>query len=139
MDIKKKRQKFNALLHVGKMIDAKEHILGAYGVLSTLDLTEEQLDDAIRRVHDIIDIKKDNAEKHLREWRHKCLRMLAECGVNTQDWNAVNAFMMDKRIAGKHLYELNLIELAELHRKLHNVKVNIDKKQNEVERLQISN
>lgn len=139
MDIKQKRQKFNILLHYGHMRDAKEHILGSYGVTSTTQLTEKQLDEVILRVQHIVDEKQEAKDLQIREWRHKCLKMIRECGVDTSDWNAVNAFMLDKRIAGKHLYELSLAELAILHKKLHNVKANIDKKCTEINRLQTQN
>jgi hypothetical protein len=63
--------------------------------------------------------------------------MIAACGVDTQDWNAVNAFMLDKRIAGKHLYELSIPELTSLQRKLHAVAENIKlKKEEEIKALE---
>ncbi len=139
MDIKQKRQRFNALLAAGMMMPAKKDILSGYGVESTKELTEIQLDDVIRRVTAIINQRKVDTDRTTREWRHKCLRMVKECGVDTQDWNGVNAFLMDKRICGKHLYELTIDELMTLHRKLHNVRDNKLAKQHEVKRLTISN
>ena len=132
MDIKKKRKVFNALLAVGQMMDAKAHILDGYGVSSTLDLTDKQLDELIDRIRSIIDRKKTVVPKEMREWRHKCLRMMTKCSVNTNDWNSVNAFMEDKKICGRHLYELNLQELVILHRKLHNVALRKKEKQEEI-------
>ncbi|HLO59020.1 MAG TPA: hypothetical protein VK172_14915 [Lentimicrobium sp.] len=131
MELKQKRRRFNALLAAGQMMDAKEHILSGYGVSSTLDLTEPELDGLISRVEKLLAQKKDDTDKAIREWRHKCLRKMNECGINTNDWNAVNAFMLNKRICGKHLYELDLKELQVLHRKLHNVRDNIIAKRQE--------
>jgi uncharacterized protein YecA (UPF0149 family) len=127
--IKRKRQRFNALLYYAKMREAKEGLLAGYNAESTSELTEQQLDELIERVQAIIDEKGADADKIVRQWRHKCLRMIAECKVNTQDWNAVNAFMMDPRIAGKLIPELSLNELQALHRKLHNVRDEIIKKE----------
>ncbi len=137
--IKRKRQRFNILLRTGHMTNAKEYILGSYNVNSTTELTEKQLDDAILRVQRIIDEKFEPKDLQMRELRHKCLRMVAACGVDTQDWKAVNAFMLDKRIAGKHLYELSIPELNSLQRKLHAVAENINIKKQQETRLQIMN
>jgi hypothetical protein len=139
MDTKQKRRKFNALLAVGQMMNAKEHILSGYGVESTMDLSDVQLDDVIRRVEDLLNKKSQEADKLTREWRHKCLRLIKECGIDTNNWSAVNAFMLNPRICGKHLYELNTDELQVLHRKLHNVRDNKLKKQQDIQRLATQN
>lgn len=131
--IKQKRQKFNILLHYGHLMEAKPHILAGYGAESTKDLTEKQLDELIIRVQAIINKKQTEGDQLTRQWRHKCLRMMHECGVDTHDWEAVNAFCMDKRIAGKHLYELTTDELQVLHRKLHNVR---DRKAEKAEKIE---
>jgi hypothetical protein len=117
------------------MTDAKPHILGGMGVQSTLQLSEKQLDDVIKRVEDLVNRKQTDADRHTREWRHKCLRMVQACGIDTRDWNNVNAFLLDKRIAGKHLYEMDIQELIVLHKKLHNVRDNFAKKDLEEKRL----
>ncbi len=139
MDIRLKRQKLNALLAYGQMIDAKPHILESYGVSSTLDLSENELDELIIKVRQIIDSKNKHTSIEIRQWRHKCLCMIKECGIDTNNWNAVNEFMLDKRIAGKHLYELSSGELQSLHRKLHNVRDNKLKKAEEISRLTKAN
>jgi hypothetical protein len=118
---------------------AKAYILEGYGASSTLELTEKQLDDIILRIEKIIKQQKEEKDSELRYWRHKCIRMIAECGINTQDWNDVNAFILNRRIAGRHLYELDINELKELHRKLHNVRDNMLRKQNELKQIAIMN
>ncbi|NJM14044.1 MAG: hypothetical protein HC896_00425 [Bacteroidales bacterium] len=137
MEIKQKRQRFNALLAKGKLVHAKAAILDSYGVDSTMKLSDVQLEDAINRVELMIKRSLIDAEKPVRAWRHKCLRVIRECEVDTNDWQAVNAFMMDKRVAGKPLYELTIDELPVLHRKLHNIRDNKREKQQE-QRQQIS-
>lgn len=133
--ITEKRKRFNALLAFGRLTNSKPHILESYGVESTLELTEKQLDDAIEKVEQILSKMKATTGHEIRSWRHKCLKVMTECGVNTQDWNAINAFMLDKRICGKHLYQLDTNELIVLHRKLHNVRDNKLSKQEEINRL----
>jgi len=121
--MKAKRRRFHALLHVTLMADVKESILESYGVTSTMDMSEDDLDVIIAWLEDLLVKKKQEAPKDIRELRHKCLRMMSECGIDTKDWNAVNRFMMNPRIAGKHLYEIESVsELQNLHRKLHNVR-----------------
>ncbi|MBN1187012.1 MAG: hypothetical protein JXB49_32340 [Bacteroidales bacterium] len=139
MDIKQKRQRFNALLAVGQMMSAKEHILSAYGVKSTTELTVEQLNDAINRVEKLVEYKNQQVTAEIRKWRHKCLRMMNDCGVDTNNWDAVNAFMLNPRISGKHLYELDVNGLQILHRKLHSVLKNKQIKRQENERLALLN
>jgi hypothetical protein len=139
MDIKSKRRQFNALLAVGHMLEAKEHILSGYGVTSTMELTEKQLDELIISVQKLVNRKHEDADKETRSWRHKCLRLVKECGINTNDWNAVNDFLLQPRICGRHLYDLSVEDLQVLHRKLHNVRNNKIKKQQENDRLATMN
>lgn len=139
MDIKQKRQRFNALLAVGQMMSAKEYILDGYGVRSTTELTPDQLDDAICRVEKLVDQKNQQVNADVRLWRHRCLRLINACGIDTNNWDAVNEFMLNPRIAGKHLYELNVMDLQVLHRKLHNVLQNKRTKQQETEHLALRN
>lgn len=122
--IKKKRKLFHALLAKNKLLSAKEHILYGEGVESVTELSEKQLDSLIEWAGEILNQKQEDASKEIRSWRHKCLRMMRECGIETQDWNNVNAFLLDKRVAGKHLYKMSIDELKKLHRKLHNIATN---------------
>jgi hypothetical protein len=117
------------------MMKNKAAMIGGYGVGSTSDLEEYQLDDLILYLEKLEKDKQAELTIEVREWRHKVLRMVAECGIDTQDWNKVNAFVCQSRIAGKHLYECSLDELKALHRKLHNVAVQ-KQKQKEKEQLQ---
>jgi len=94
----------------------RESILEAYGVSSTADLSLSQLKELI-----IIYSAKQPAQASqlIRKLRSESLRLLTMLGVyEDQNWDAVNNFMMDSRIAGKPLYELNEKELIMLNRKL---------------------
>ncbi len=119
--IKLKRKRAHMLLSNAHLLEAKDDILAGFGASRLRDLSEQLLDELIIRVEELIEEKHSDASQLVRSWRHKCLRMVQECGVDTSDWNRVNAFLMDKRIAGKHLYELNVSELVTLFNKLHNV------------------
>ncbi len=120
--LKQKRKLLHVLLIKTKQISSKQYILEGQGVESTTDLTETQLDALIDWAGNIYDSQQALADKEIRQWRHKCLRMINQCGIDTQEWSKVNAFMLDKRICGKNLYELKTVkELQVLHRKLHNV------------------
>lgn len=112
---------FHVLLYRTHMMRNKPDMLAAYGVESSKHLTDDALDELIAYLVDLEGKKKENTAIELRTWRHKVLRMVAACGIDTQDWNKVNAFVCQPRIAGKHLYECKIDELKSLHRKLHNV------------------
>ncbi len=64
-----------------------------------------------------------------------------ELGVydNTGDWTRVNAFLMDKRIAGKLLYQMTLEELKALTVKLRAIIMKNAQEAREIKRLTISN
>jgi len=121
MNIQAKRKYFHALLASLHMQQAKEHLLEAWGVSSTLELTETQLDEIIQHLKGIQAEKEVSKSDLIKHWRHKCLRVMGKI-IDTSDWNRVNAFMMDKRVSGKHLYEHSIEELQNLHRKLNQIK-----------------
>jgi len=103
------------------MQEAKEHLLDAWGVSSTLELTDKQLDEIIQHLKELQAEKQVSKTDQIKHWRHKCLRVMSKI-IDTSDWNRVNAFMMDKRVSGKHLYEHSIEELQALHRKLNQIK-----------------
>ena len=54
-----------------------------------------------------------------RRARSRVLHLLEDYGIDTGDWEAINAFCRDKRIAGKDFGRLDEEELGALARKLH--------------------
>lgn len=54
----------------------------------------------------------------LRMKRSAILKLMQKVGVNTTDWNMINSFCENSRIAGKSFRYLNTEELDELGRKL---------------------
>ncbi len=137
---KQKIRAFHALLAKTKMMHAKQAMLDGQGVDSTTELSDEELDVLIDYLLGLISAKNKDAKKEVRRWRSKVLRVMAKCGIDTNNWNAVNAFMMQPRIAGKHLYEFTEVEeLKKLHRKLNKIAENMDKKRAELQRLAMYN
>jgi len=95
----------------------REAILEPYGVTSTADLTNDQLDD-------LITIYTADAHKPVsdetRKLRSQVLTLLQKLGIyaTNDDWHSVNRYLMNPRIAGKLLYQMNDNELQALTRKL---------------------
>jgi hypothetical protein len=74
------------------------------------------------------------ARQELRNRRSAVLCQMQLMGINTADWDAVDAFCLDKRIAGKRFCELDGGELEALQVKLRairrkgyiNLKINLN-------------
>lgn len=100
--------------------DMRDAILEPYGVKSTADLNEEQLDELLIRFNPW---KNSPPSEFVRNLRSDILVLLNKLGVyNTnKDWADVNNFMMNPRIAGKPLYMLSGQELEALRRKLNSI------------------
>lgn len=113
-------------------------ILEPYGVTSTSELTEAQLDELIAR---FTYVGKKDAPLEIRNARSLNLKLLMELGIydNTGDWTRVNAYMMDKRIAGKLLYQMNIEELKALTVKLRAIIMKNAQEARELKRLIKSN
>lgn len=62
------------------------------------------------------------AIRSLKRQRSAVLKRMQQIGVDTTDWNRVNAFLRQPRIAGKPLYELDGGELDALIPKLESIK-----------------
>lgn len=65
------------------------------------------------------DLERQNSDREaLRKERSVTLHLLQKLGVDTTDWNRVNRFCEDKRIAGKEFAKIGINELRELRVKL---------------------
>jgi|WetSurMetagenome_2_1015567.scaffolds.fasta_scaffold53832_2 hypothetical protein len=60
-------------------------------------------------------------KKELRKWRSNCLHLLQKCDVNTSDWDCVNYYCKNPKIAGKAFAMLTIEELQHLCRKLRSI------------------
>ena len=59
--------------------------------------------------------------EELRHCRSVCLRLMQKLGIDTTDWNRVNAFCLDGRIAGKVFRDLTTDDLWNLSVKLRSI------------------
>lgn len=64
------------------------------------------------------DERREAQRKALRRARSGVLHQMQLWGVDTADWQRVDRFCQDPRIAGKYFRNLDTDELDELHRKL---------------------
>lgn len=111
-------------------------ILSQYGVESTADLSLPQLTELIDQYSN-----QAPASEHVRRQRSIILDLLTKLGVykDAGDWSAVNAFLMQSRIAGKLLYQMNSDELNVLQRKLRSILVKREEGEVETNRLKLLN
>lgn len=63
-----------------------------------------------------------------RKLKNTCLRLMQQLGKNTADWDEVDRYCLDPRIAGKRFREFSYNELGALERKLRAIKHKEDKK-----------
>lgn len=96
----------------------RDSILGQYGVTSTADLNIHQLDELIDQYSN-----QAPASEHVRRQRSIILDLLTKLGIynDNGDWQAVNAYLMKPRIAGKLLYQMSSDELNTLQYKLRSI------------------
>lgn len=71
--------------------------------------------------------QKNGLQEELRAVRSKVLHQMQLIGVDTADWNAINAYCMDNRIAGKPFGWLKIDELEELLKKLRAIRSKMKK------------
>jgi len=130
MDRYKAYRYFHALLDELGIRDRKADILSGYGVASTAELTDGQLQGLINTLED--EKRRRTAEREAREAdivrrrRSRILRLLTDIGVYYVEpgepkeacWGRVNRFLSSPRIAGKVLYEMTVEELGRVERLL---------------------
>ena len=120
MEKSKKVQMLCAIWIKLGLYNHRESILEGYGVTSTADLSVPQLDE-------LIDLYREDLRKQVsqttKDLRSNIIDLLTRLGiyVTKNDWAAVNHYLMDKRIAGKLMYQCTDDELRILKRKLHNI------------------
>lgn len=60
--------------------------------------------------------------EELRKKRSSVLHQMQLLGINTADWSRVDAYCLDRRIAGKRFRELDNEELDKLLKKLYAIR-----------------
>ena len=106
-------RQFYTLLGQLKLKSQKESLLLGYDVESTKDLTEAQIKDLIGRLLNIQQGKATEALPSVRKQRSIMLALLTDMGIysDKSSWSAVNALLLNPRIAGKVMYEMTEEEL----------------------------
>lgn len=114
----------------------RDAILQEYGVSSTADLNLQQLDELIDRFSN-----KTEVTTRTRTLRSDVMVTLDKLGVyvDNGDWQRVNAFLMQPRIAGKLLYQMSDDELLALNRKLRAMLAKKAEQDTEINRLKLLN
>jgi mevalonate kinase len=138
--------RFYALLKQIPQSD-KEQFVWEYSGMLTTSLSEfverkpqeyrQMISDMQNLVNEMnVHSSNDAIKAELKRLRSAILHRLQKHGVDTTDWNKVNAFMRQPRIAGKTLGEMNLEELKSFIPKLQSILTKDKEKQREIERLQ---
>jgi hypothetical protein len=108
MDTQAKIRQFHAILAKKGLMDLKVDLLASYGVESTKQLKESELDELINKLQSV------QVSKELREARSLVLTLLNKLeisGNKIDGWNAVNDYLLQPRISGKKLYDMTEKEL----------------------------
>ena len=131
-------RKFHALLNETDMVKFRQSIIEGYGVDRGRDLTDEDLQHAVNKLSEMkaveVDVKK-------RKLRSIVLSILQKLGIyqNNNDWAQVNGYLLQPKIAGKMLFELDVTEIDALIIKLNSILTKKEKKDIEINRLKANN
>ncbi len=112
-------RKFYAMLRELKLNDQKEAILEGYGYESTRDLPIDLLEDAVNRLIEL----RDGSKAGTRALRSNILCILQKIGIyqNNNSWSRVNEYLLQPKIAGKLLFQMDDDELTALRIKLNSI------------------
>lgn len=117
-----KRRLLAALLVERGLMLQKEAILSPYNVERIRDLSAPQLDELINAIKPME--RKRDTPKPIRDARSVILGLLDDMGIKPKNgnWDTVNGYLKQPRIAGKVLYEMDLEELKACAVRLRQVK-----------------
>lgn len=93
------------------LMEHKESILSPYGVDRIRDLNADQLDALIDGLKPVE--RKTDTPKAVRDARSVVLSILDDIGIKPKkgNWDNVNQYLLQPRVAGKVLYNMTLEEL----------------------------
>lgn len=74
-----------------------------------------------------------------KQYRSAILKRLQKHGIDTTNWDAVNSFMENHRIAGKRLYEMTDQEMIDFIPKMESILKKDKKREEEIERMSLMN
>ena len=117
---------FNKISYSGDREDLKKEMVEkvTFGRTNSLrEVTKREYQDLCEGLEKIYPANhiKELAREELRRQRSICLRLMQRLGVNTLDWNRINAFCQDGRIAGKQFRDITTEELKLLACKLRSI------------------
>jgi hypothetical protein len=140
MTITDKRRIAGAAMSAAGCLNYKADVLSPYGVERIRDLSEWQLDDLISRLNTIT-ANKNNAQAAVRKARSTILNLLDSLGIKAKDgdWTRVNQYLMNPRIAGKLLYEMDEYDLKATAKKLRAISRKRQKEEAELARFRNDN
>lgn len=130
-------RKMHALLRQTGQMAYKSDLLEGYGVEHASDLTLEQLIELVGRLEQ----HRDGTNAAIRAIRSQVLAQLQRIGVyaDNRDWAQVNHYLMQPRIAGKVLYQMDIAELETLSTKLRSIERKTEIKRVQTEHLKRNN
>lgn len=134
----RKVRAIRAIWHKMGIDQYRADILSAYGVISTKDLTNAQLDELIAKYSQEYNRP---ANDDIRRLRSEILTLLQKLGIyaTNNDWTAVNNYLLSDKIAGKLLMQLSIDEMLKLRKKLHSITDKNAIKKTEIDRLKMLN
>lgn len=124
---------FNRLPYRGDREEFKKSVVLQYTWNRTEhlhEMTEREYNDCCAALEKML--APDARDVFIRErkkWRSSALHQLQLYGVDTTDWNKVNEFCKQPRIAGKEFRDLDCVELEALTKKMRAIIRKRDKEQ----------
>jgi hypothetical protein len=122
MNRKQKNSLFHQLLAKAGIREQKEALLEPYNVASITELSDDDIDALLNRLSRMPELKKSDATPSVRRARSNVIMAVEEyynINIKTPDsWDKLNGLMMDKRVAGKMLFEMSEDELKTTLKKL---------------------
>lgn len=117
---------FNKIPYSGDREDLKKEMVEkvTFGRTNSLrEVTKREYQDLCEGLEkrDPANRIKEAAREELRWQRSICLKLMQKLGIDTTDWNRVNAFCQDGRIAGKRFRDITSEELELLSKKLRSI------------------
>lgn len=122
------------------MEQVKESLVWQFTGMRTYSLREMktgEYEEMTRYMQGVIDRKPD--EQIVKKLRSGILHRLQKHGVNTTNWDDVNRFLLNPRIAGKMLFQMDVEEMRELTGKLESILDKDARRQQDINRLMALN
>lgn len=122
VDNSKKRQLVATMIVERGLMANKEDILSQYGASRIRDLSDNDLDaliDGLRQIQKVAKARPDTSPE-IRRARSTVLSLLDDLGVKAKNgnWDAVNTYLEQPRIAGKRLDKMTEQELKDCAKRL---------------------